>query len=98
MADVQDIEAAVRKRDRTARLPVGRNQRDQLVVGRDFRGQRSMARSSSSALIVDVPRFMTTTPPAKFARCAASLNVAPPASARANVAMTVSPAPVTSVT
>ncbi|MNC92434.1 hypothetical protein D3C83_88610 [compost metagenome] len=48
------------------------------------------------ALTVAVPRFMTTMPPAKFASRAASSNLAPAASASAIVAITVSPAPVTS--
>jgi hypothetical protein len=45
---------------------------------------------------VAVPRFITTRPPAKLARRAASSKVAPAASASVIVAMTVSPAPVTS--
>ena len=51
---------------------------------------------SSSAVAVAVPRFITTIPPATLASCAASNGDAPAASASVIVAITVSPAPVTS--
>jgi hypothetical protein len=51
---------------------------------------------SSEALAVAVPTLPTTIPAAWFASDAASIIVAPDANAAASVAMTVSPAPVTS--
>src|SRR6185295_19110818 len=52
--------------------------------------------SNSSSLAVAVPTLPTTIPAAWLARFAASSIVAPAARAAASVAMTVSPAPVTS--
>src|SRR5882724_357525 len=57
-----------------------------------------MASNNSSCDTVAVPRFITTMPPAKFASRAADSASAPAASAAVKVAITVSPAPVTSVT
>ena len=54
--------------------------------------------AKSAGVTAAVPRFMTTIPAAKFARRAASPYDAPAANDKANVAITVSPAPVTSVT
>ena len=51
----------------------------------------STAAESSAGVTTAVPIFMTTTLPAKLASSAASSGVAPAASARANVASTVSP-------
>src|SRR6185437_10143571 len=54
--------------------------------------------SNSCCDTVAVPRFITTSPPAQLARCAASWASAPAAKAAVKVAITVSPAPVTSAT
>src|SRR5216683_1066008 len=58
---------------------------------------RRIAASNSSPVTVAVPRFMTTIPPAMLAMCAASTKFAPAANARVSAAITVSPAPVTSM-
>src|SRR5438132_14079705 len=63
-----------------------------LVAG----GDCSMACNNSCRDTVAVPRFITTIPPASFAKWAASSMLAPAANAAAKVATTVSPAPVTS--
>src|SRR5208283_4073404 len=57
-----------------------------------------MASSNSLLDAVAVPRFITTRPPAKFANRVASAVSVPAASAAVKVAITVSPAPVTSTT
>ena len=54
--------------------------------------------SSSSMLTVAVPNFPTTTPAAELAIIAASCQEAEEALLRVKLAMTVSPAPVTSYT
>ena len=59
-------------------------------------GLQSKVAISSDALAVAVPTFATTMPAAWFASVAASSIVAPEAKAPASVAITVSPAPVTS--
>ncbi len=56
------------------------------------------AASTSAGAACAVPTFPTTTPAAQLARAAASGRLAPAARARASVAITVSPAPVTSNT
>ena len=57
-----------------------------------------MAASNSLFDTVAVPRFITTMPPAKLASRVAEAVSAPAASAAVKVAITVSPAPVTSTT
>src|SRR5262249_6937023 len=58
----------------------------------------SIARTSSGRDTVAVPTFPTTTPAPRLASSAACSSVPPQASARAAIAITVSPAPVTSNT
>src|SRR6185369_15779443 len=103
--DVQQIEATIREDDLLAiALPslgaptqlLARN--DLVVVFAHQRSARSIASINSCAETVAVPRFITTIPPAKFASRAADSVSAPAASAAVNVAITVSPAPVTSAT
>src|SRR6185436_5049749 len=58
----------------------------------------STAASSSSGPTMEVPSLPTTTPAASLARAAARSSGTPAAAARVRVAITVSPAPVTSKT
>src|SRR5579863_1661080 len=99
MTHVQKVKTTVGKNNPspvTAQTPAqSRNfsARDHL-----FAHELRMASSNSRRVTVAVPLFITTRPPAKFANCAACRKVAPAAKARVNAAITVSPAPVTSVT
>ena len=109
VAYVENIEAAVGEDDALAAAAMLIEQsisdlRERIILAevsmRSFvcrRGGGGADGCVEFALVaVAVPRFMTTMPPAKLARCAASRNVAPAARASVKTAMTVSPAPVTS--
>src|SRR5579859_802794 len=99
VSDVQQIKTTVGKNNPLPLTAQTRAQsrnfsaRDHLVAH-----ELRMASSSSRRVTVAVPLFITTRPPAKFASCAAWRKFAPAAKARVNAAITVSPAPVTSVT
>jgi hypothetical protein len=68
VADVDDVEAAVRERDAPARASIGGHVLGELSLGDDRHspGPRLFitASDSSAELTVAVPRFMTTSPPA----------------------------------
>src|SRR3954454_22079081 len=105
MPHMQQIEASIRQDDLLAVCAPALRQFAKMLTPHDLFGVTHFlgwglltACSSSSCETVAVPRFITTMPPAKFASRAADSVSAPAASAAVNVAMTVSPAPVTSVT
>src|SRR5690348_154969 len=104
MPCMQHIETPVREHDFLPLCFVLRDPANQLRARQNLRtgvhefalASLRTALSSSARDTVAVPRFITTIPPAKFARCAASTNEPPAARASVNTAITVSPAPVTS--
>src|ERR1039457_901333 len=108
MAHMQQVEAAVGEHDRLARTSplcdafaqdVTLNNFLLAIVHADVVAEYwSMAISNYLLETVAVPRFITTMPPAKLARRAAEAVSAPAAKAAVKVAITVSPAPVTSTT
>src|ERR1700722_8533808 len=108
VSHVQRVKASVRKHNAlSVALPL-RNRFLQFLARHNF-GRRAghfyasapeasarITASNSSRDTVAVPRFITTSPPAIFAMCAASSAEAPVPSASEYAASTVSPAPVTS--
>src|SRR5579884_1811587 len=107
--DMQQVKTSVRQNDFFAGAPPLRHTLPQpwaaenlgigiisqcVTAGEDF----SSACKSSCWVTVAVPLFITTIPPAQFANRAACSVSAPAAIAAVNVAITVSPAPVTSAT
>jgi hypothetical protein len=66
VADVQEIEAAVRKGNAASGRAIRANAFEQLPARKNYAhaGSAPMACRTSSALTVAVPRFMTTRPPA----------------------------------
>jgi len=77
VSDVEQVKAAVGEDDALAGVSPVLDTAAEFIAGKDFGvvaqcDALSMARSSSSLLTAAVPRFMTTMPPAKLARRAAS--------------------------
>ena len=68
VTDVQEVEATVRKRDGATLAPIVLDELEESLprydLAHDHEASASTASRSSSALIVAVPRFITTSPPA----------------------------------
>src|SRR5262249_9738926 len=104
VADVEEVEEAVRERYRAPRVAPESGAREEIGAADDLRAgahaltEARIAAVSSAGRIVTVPYFITARPAVTFARVAASAGEAPGRSASVNVATTVSPAPGTSAT
>src|SRR5260370_11424831 len=102
MTYVQQIEATVGEHNAIAGCAPFRHLFLELLPAANFAVAHDsvfwMASSSSCRETVAVPRFITTMPPATLANRAADSASAPAARAAVKTAITVSPAPVTSVT